>query len=209
MVSTFRADSPVAIEKNEFILRFIEDIRSGSESLLSRTKEAMNVILQNEGQDDYPAAHAAAQENGATSPGVSEEWLQRLVRLRTLRDSHFPKDLFSDPAWDMVLDLTLANLAGKQISVSSLCVASGVPATTALRRIDDLVDRGLAKRLKDPLDGRRVFIAMTEEGLKRITAFIEALAHAFRDLPPTRRGATPGRQETPTAARTRASPPSS
>jgi hypothetical protein len=208
MVRTFSSDDPVASEKNEFILRFIEDIRNGSESLLSRTKEAMNVILQSDSQYEEISSRAVNPENGATGSKVSEEWLQRLVRMRTLRDSHFPRDLFCDPAWDMVLDLTLAHLGSKQISVSSLCVASGVPATTALRRIDDLVDCGLAKRLKDPSDGRRVFVALTDEGLKRVIAFVDALALAFRD-PPPRRSAVPGRTEAEAAGRTRSVPPSS
>lgn len=208
MVSTFQADDAAATEKNEFILKFIEDIRNGSESLLSRTKEVMNVILQNEGQDASHASRPLDQERDAALSGAPDEWLQRLVWMRTLRDNHFPKDLFCDPAWDMLLDLTLAHLAAKQISVSSLCVASGVPATTALRRIDDLVDRGLVKRLKDPRDGRRVFVAMTDEGLKRIISFVEALALGFGDLPPAKRGSAPNRPATLAAARARLAPPS-
>jgi predicted transcriptional regulator len=190
MVSTFPSDDAATIEKSEFILQLMEDIKSSSESLVSRTKEVMNVILQNENREEY-AALRAVETPKAPGPGAatkaSEEWLQRLIRIRALRDGYFPKDLFCDPAWDMVLDLTLAHLAGKQISVSSLCVASGVPATTALRRIDDLVDRGLAKRLKDQSDGRRVFVALTDEGLKRITGFLDALSVAARDLASAKR----------------------
>lgn len=194
MVSTFQSDTGAANERNEFMLRFVEDIKNNSESLLTRTKEMMNVILQNDGREDLHGGPASDQENAA--PGVSsgakgpEEWLQRLVRMRALRHNHFQKDLFCDPAWDMVLDLTLAHLAGKQISVSSLCVASGVPATTALRRIDDLVGCGLARRLKDPADGRRVFVMLTDEGLKRMDGFLDAVARIFPDSAVGRREAT-------------------
>ena len=37
------------------------------------------------------------------------------------------------------------------------------PPTTALRHIRTLTDRGLVERQADPHDGRRVFIALTQE----------------------------------------------
>lgn len=101
-------------------------------------------------------------------------WAKLLLSSHSIRGHFFPKHLFSDPAWDMLLDLTHARLHGKQISVSSLCIASRVPATTALRRIGDLVKTGLVTRIKDPTDGRRVFIELTSEGYE---AMVMYLAH--------------------------------
>jgi len=101
-------------------------------------------------------------------------WAKLLLSSHSIRNQFFPKQLFSDPAWDMLLDLTHARLHGKQISVSSLCIASRVPATTALRRIGDLVKTGLVTRIKDPRDGRRVFVELTAEGYD---AMVNYLAH--------------------------------
>src|SRR3546814_1843272 len=56
----------------------------------------------------------------------------------TRTDTLFPyTTLFrSDPAWDMLLDLYLAAERNtRPVSISSLCIASAVPATTALRWI--------------------------------------------------------------------------
>jgi len=36
----------------------------------------------------------------------------------------------ADPAWDMLLDLTAARAESRAVSVSSLCIAAGVPTTT-------------------------------------------------------------------------------
>src|SRR3546814_16438627 len=48
-----------------------------------------------------------------------------LLRRRRQRDEAFPKDLFADPAWDMLLDLYAAQqLERPPIAVSSLCIAS-------------------------------------------------------------------------------------
>lgn len=100
-------------------------------------------------------------------------WTRRLIDFCNARQSYFPDGLFSDPAWDMLLDLTHARLSGKRVSVSSLCIASRVPATTALRRIGDLVGEGLATRVRDEADGRRVFVELTEDGFSRMTAYID------------------------------------
>lgn len=103
-------------------------------------------------------------------PAVSAEGLRALIRARRLRASHLPADLFADPAWDMLLDLLQAEIVQHRVPVSSLCIAAAVPATTALRWIKAMTDRGLLLRRDDPHDGRRVFIEMapaTSAALRR------------------------------------------
>lgn len=135
-------------------------------------------------QELPPLAHrqqpAGPARNAPSSPShlLSEEdanrhWTRSLIDLCSARQNYFPDGLFSDPAWDMLLDLTYARLAGKRVSVSSLCIASRVPATTALRRIGDLVSQGLATRARDEADGRRVFVELTEDGFSRMLAYID------------------------------------
>lgn len=69
-------------------------------------------------------------------------------------------DLFADPAWHMLLDLFIAARTDKAISVSSLCIASLAPQTTALRHINTLVKRGLIVRTRDAGDSRRIFLTL-------------------------------------------------
>lgn len=99
-------------------------------------------------------------------------WAKLLLDTYSARNKFFPSGLFADPVWDMLLDLMHAQLNAKQISVSSLCIAGRVPATTALRRIGDLVKAGLATRIKDPTDGRRVFIELTAEGYDSMANYL-------------------------------------
>lgn len=110
-------------------------------------------------------------------------WTRNLIDLCAARQNYFPDGLFSDPAWDMLLDLTHARLTGKRVSVSSLCIASRVPATTALRRISDLVSEGLVTRIRDENDGRRVFVDLTDDGFSRMTAYIDTVRCAFGTEP--------------------------
>ena len=94
-----------------------------------------------------------------------------LIKLRRLRDHHFPADLFADPAWDILLDLYAAKLEGKQVSVSSLCIAAAVPPTTALRWITTMTEHGALLRQQDPHDARRVFIGLSDDSEQRLLGY--------------------------------------
>ena len=95
-------------------------------------------------------------------PAIALETVRAVIRARRLRSRFFAEDLFADPAWDMLLDLTQAEIAQVRVPVSSLCIAAAVPATTALRWIKRLTDTGLLVRGADPHDGRRVFVEMAQ-----------------------------------------------
>ena len=111
-------------------------------------------------------------------PQVPVQLLRSIVRARRLRDNYFPSDLFADPAWDMMIELLLAEIIQHRVPVSSLCASAAVPATTALRWIKIMTDRGLVKRREDPTDRRRVFIELetaTSSGLRRYFSEIGSL----------------------------------
>lgn len=101
--------------------------------------------------------------------------VRRMLRQRRMREQYFPADLFADPAWDMLLDLYAARLERRPVSVSSLCIAAAVPATTALRWIKTMTDAGLFLREADPHDGRRIYIALTESAADAMARYFEAL----------------------------------
>ena len=103
--------------------------------------------------------------------------IRRIIRQRQLRKRFFDGDLFADPAWDMLLDLTAARAEHLRVSVTSLCIASAVPPTTALRWIGQLTDAGLFQRVEDEADRRRVFIALTDQAA-------DAMARYFAELGP-------------------------
>lgn len=95
------------------------------------------------------------------------------MRQRQLRARFFDAELFADPAWDILLDLTAARAEHARVSVTSLCIASGVPPTTALRWIGQMTQAGLLIRLEDETDKRRAFIALSDgaaDGMARYFA---------------------------------------
>jgi len=88
--------------------------------------------------------------------------LRTIIGARNLRNRHFPSQLFADPAWDILLDLTRAKLENQQVSVSSVCIAASVPMSTALRWVRQMTEAGLLRRWTDPKDRRRDLIALTD-----------------------------------------------
>jgi CheY-like chemotaxis protein len=105
---------------------------------------------------------------------VSSARVRALIKARRMRERFFPAELFSDPAWDMMLDLTAARLDDLPVSVSSLCIAAAVPTTTALRWIRNLCDAGLFERRVDPGDARRAFIVLSDATFEAMTAYLAA-----------------------------------
>jgi len=112
--------------------------------------------------------------------------IRQFIRARRMRDQFLPADLFADPAWDMILDLLAARLAGQHVSVSSLCIAAAVPPTTALRWIRQLTDRAVFARIADPADGRRVFIELTDNAAEAALAWVQAVQRNGGLLSPLR-----------------------
>jgi hypothetical protein len=105
--------------------------------------------------------------------------VRRIIRQRQLRARFFDGDLFADPAWDILLDLTAARAEHARVSVTSLCIASSVPPTTALRWISQMVESGLLERIEDDVDRRRAFIALTDnaaDAMARYFAEIETVS---------------------------------
>ena len=101
--------------------------------------------------------------------------VRRIIRQRQLRAKFFDRELFADPAWDILLDLTAARAEHTRVSVTSLCIASGVPPTTALRWIGQMSSAGLLARLEDDADRRRAFIALSDKAA-------DAMARYFAEL---------------------------
>ena len=81
-------------------------------------------------------------------------------------------DLFHDPAWDILLDLFIASETNAHISVSSACIASGVPPTTALRAISVMEKRGIITAGSDPFDARRRYVSLSDDMRKQMRALL-------------------------------------
>ncbi|MBI3507500.1 MAG: response regulator [Proteobacteria bacterium] len=124
-------------------------------------------ILTGKGQAMLPAAPAGDGRLRKTN---------HFLAIRKLRDLHLPTAEFDEPLWFMLLDLYHSQITGQRVSISNLCLSSGIPQTTALRRIDDLVARGLVRRVPDQSDRRRAFVELSDDGHARISRFLDSVS---------------------------------
>jgi len=108
-----------------------------------------------------PGGENSALVSAPRPPLPDPRLVRTMIRHRQLRARFFDGELFADPAWDMLLDLTAARAEHTRVSVTSLCIASGVPPTTALRWISQMTQAGLLERVEDESDRRRAFIALS------------------------------------------------
>jgi len=149
---------------------------------VARIAEALAKLARDgdvgDGVRDRTDDFAAPDAGDGPVPPVSAATVRGAIRARRLRDQFFAPDLFADPAWDMLLDLFAARLEGGHVSVSSLCIASAVPPTTALRWITTLTDAGLVARQDDPADKRRAFIVLTARAVAGMQGYAAAVARA-------------------------------
>lgn len=84
------------------------------------------------------------------------------------RDRAFGADLFSDPAWTILLHLYIGQRSGQPCSVASLCVGSNLPQSTGLRWILALERTGMVIRNVDPLDRRRMLVSLTANATEKM-----------------------------------------
>ncbi|HTG37413.1 MarR family transcriptional regulator [Sphingomonas sp.] len=111
------------------------------------------------------------------------ETAKRALAIRRRRERLFGPGLFSEPVWDILLELYIARAEGCDVPVGNACLAASVPMTSALRWCQLLQDRGILCRARDPRDGRRVFLRMTDDSFARLTALLSDSA-AGDFLPP-------------------------
>lgn len=113
---------------------------------------------------------APAAENIDVAEGDCVAFLESQFRIRRLRARHLPSLSLGEPAWDILLDLAVAQYWRRETSVTSLCIAADVPSTTALRWINSMTREGLIVRRPCQRDGRRSFLAIAPETYQAMLA---------------------------------------
>jgi len=131
----------------------------------------------------FKAADAQDRLVRTPRPPLPEPRLvRRIIRQRHLRARFFDAELFADPAWDILLDLTAARAEHTRVSVTSVCIASGVPPTTALRWISQMTAAGLLERVEDESDRRRAFIALSDQAAEGMARYFAEVGQAAAQL---------------------------
>ena len=107
----------------------------------------------------------------ASRLGAAGSFPEALYRIRRARDEVFP-GFFAEASWDMLLDLYEQRRRGRPVTISSACLASAVPPTTALRHLDVLADAGLVERRRCPHDARSTYVELSAKGADMIDGWV-------------------------------------
>lgn len=100
---------------------------------------------------------------------------RRLYAMRRQRDALLGGALFSEPAWDILLDLFISDNESRRLSVSAVCIGARAPSATALRYLTMLQDAGLVDRTRDISDGRRSHVRLTVLGRRRMVGLLATI----------------------------------
>lgn len=109
---------------------------------------------------------------------ISEDHILSLLLARRARDDLLGRDLFSDPAWDMLLELYAAKLAGRTMTLKQLALAVETPPSTAARWLSALDEHGLTTLAGRP-DEDGGLVSLSAEGLSKLDRLARRWGSAF------------------------------
>ena len=175
-------DSPeiILISGNAGYDDAVQAIRLGARDMLVKPVEGRNLVRS---VKSALLVHQLRRDSGSTAKGNrparaspdkrKRQVLEDLRAVRKVRSKYFPSELFSDPCWEMLLDLFDGQLSGQEVTITSLGAASGSPLTTALRRMDVLQAHGLIERIAGSGDKRRTIVRLSKSGLEAVERFLD------------------------------------
>lgn len=121
-------------------------------------------------QDRLSALESSSAIRGNKETRI--RFVAEMLKTRRWRDGHFGRDLFGEPAWDMLLELYLAELEDRNMLVSNVG-RGAVAETTALRWLDRLETGGWLSRVPDPVLGRRTYAVLTPKASTAMRAYVD------------------------------------
>ncbi len=154
------------------LIRAVQEAQRRHASLRDR-RAPLRILSRS---DDAPPPAALRRPQAFREHPMELRILDALSEIDDLRMRQLDGIVEGDAAWSMLAELLRARLTRRRISVTSLCLASKSPVTTALRRIERLLEAGLVTYSLDPKDRRRKYIELTEDGALRLHGVVSHLS---------------------------------
>jgi hypothetical protein len=116
-----------------------------------------------------------AERAVAMHDGDLTDYARQILAGRKQRDRYFDPMLFSNPAWDILLNLYVADGEGKPFNVLDTCLASAVPQGVALRWLTYLEQEDMVIEVPDPARPRQTLIRLSDQTRLTITSYLGSL----------------------------------
>lgn len=130
--------------------------------------------------DDFPQLDSANVHNDSNAGGSLGQaslctLADRLAADRVRRGDWFDGSLFSDPAWELLVEIYRDHLRDRESSVRMLLVTSFLQPHTAIRWIDLLAEHGAVVWCDTPT-GAKTHVRLTERSIVGMTSYLQVLA---------------------------------
>lgn len=167
----YLANSNMADDRNRNIRLSPEDARN----LLRLLK-----LLQGQ---DAPEPPPQQGESGTIQICSSMDAARWSVAVRHAREDFFPKAMFGEPAWDILLSLFVQGPQARVVG-SDVAKLTNTPVSTAARWVDYLEKKSLVVREKDRRDRRVSTVSLSDEARRLLEQYFENVVSQFPDSPP-------------------------
>ena len=111
----------------------------------------------------------------ATSPVQREilrEHARKIRSARDLRQESFDRNIFGEPAWEMLLTLYIIDGDQRRLSTRRIAKLASLSLTTTLRWLDYLEEQQLISRRRNPFDQRVVDTELSDKGRTAMDAYL-------------------------------------
>lgn len=107
---------------------------------------------------------AEHMQQGLFAAADAEALVGHILQARRFRGTVLNPRLFSDPAWDLLLNLYHGQLRHVDVTVDDLVEAVGLSPAVTVRWLETLAAEGLTREKRDPRNPGQVAVELTGEG---------------------------------------------
>jgi hypothetical protein len=124
-----------------------------------------------------PPSNSEASGIIMADPKLCLSLAKSLIKQRRHRNRLFGTfGRFGEPEWDTMLDLYVARAASVDVSLSSACIGTMIPAVkTALRYLSLMVERGILESYHLPTDSRITYVRLSKGSTKLMNRHLSYL----------------------------------
>ena len=103
-----------------------------------------------------------------------------------LRSSVFPIAALANPAWSILIDLTIRAMNGFRTSLHEIALGEDNLAPSVHDSVAALVEAGVVAKTPDELLGGVTWLTLTERGQAKMDRYLDALAYVLTPKPSVR-----------------------
>ena len=115
------------------------------------------------------------QASGANDRQALTAKARLILSRRLARQQYFHRDIFGEPAWEILLALYVIEYSGARFTISKLAECINAPLSTVVRWVKTLEEQLLVCRVNHPTDRRIIFVRLLDKGRTALDDYVRAI----------------------------------